>query len=61
MAATWPLAVANTDAVFGSKCNDFHRIVVLWRRVSYEDKYEWAHREVRLAWVDATLSTVVRN
>jgi hypothetical protein len=24
----------NTDAVFGAECNNFHRIVVLWRRVS---------------------------
>jgi hypothetical protein len=31
----------HTDAVFGTECNGFYRIVVLQRRVSYKDKYGW--------------------
>ena len=27
-------AYEHTEAVFGAECNDFYRIVVLWRRVS---------------------------
>ena len=35
----------HTDAVFSAECNNFYRIVVLWRRVSYKDKYGWAYDE----------------
>ena len=35
----------HTDAVFGAECNDFYRIVVLQRRVSYKDKYGWTYDE----------------